>query len=100
MQTKKRAIRPVLLFHAHRFSRLERFGIRCPGCGLLEQQHQAAGEQQARAILANTINREAAIMAYNQVFFVMGIFLLIASALMLLLKQPAPRAPDAAPVEA
>jgi hypothetical protein len=42
-------------------------------------------------MLSNTISREAAIMAYNQVFYVMGIFLLIASALMLLLKQPAPR---------
>ena len=42
----------------------------------------------------------APIMAYNQLFYVMGIFLLIASALMLLLKQPAPRAPDAEPVEA
>ena len=41
-------------------------------------------------MLSNTISREAAIMAYNQVFYVMGIFLLVASALMLLLKQPAP----------
>jgi DHA2 family multidrug resistance protein len=51
-------------------------------------------------MLANTINREAAIMAYNQVFYIMGIFLLIASALMLLLKSPAPRAADAEPLEA
>ena len=57
-------------------------------------------QQQARAMLANTINREAAIMAYNQVFYIMGIFLLIASALMLLLKSPAPRAADAEPLEA
>ena len=65
---------------------------------------QGAGPEQAqlqaRAMLSNTISREAAIMAYNQVFYVMGIFLLVASALMLLLKQPAPRAPDAEPVEA
>ena len=39
-------------------------------------------------------------MAYNQVFNIMGIFLLIASALMLLLKSPAPRAADAATLEA
>ena len=51
-------------------------------------------------LLSNTISREATIMAYNQVFYVMGIFLLIASALMLLLKQPAPRAADAEPLEA
>ena len=57
-------------------------------------------QQQAQAMLSSTINREATIMAYNQVFAVMGVFLLIASALMLLLKQPAPRAPDAEPVEA
>ena len=57
-------------------------------------------QQQAHAMLANTINREAAIMAYNQVFYIMGIFLLIASALMLLLKSPAPRAADAEPLEA
>jgi len=57
-------------------------------------------EQQARAMLANTINREAAIMAYNQVFYIMGIFLLVASGLMLLLKSPAPRAADAEPIEA
>ena len=31
-------------------------------------------------MLSNTINREAAIMACNQVFYVMGIFLFIASA--------------------
>ena len=45
---------------------------------------QGAGPEQAqlqgRAMLSNTISREAAIMAYNQVFYVMGIFLLIASA--------------------
>ena len=57
-------------------------------------------EQQARAMLSNTINREAAIMAYNQVFYIMGIFLLVASGLMLLLKSPAPRAADAEPLEA
>ncbi|MOA70366.1 hypothetical protein D3C78_1991890 [compost metagenome] len=51
-------------------------------------------------MLSNTINREATIMAYNQVFFVMGVFLLIASAMMLLLKQPPPRAADAEPMEA
>ncbi|MBP8188491.1 MAG: MFS transporter, partial [Aeromonas sp.] len=60
----------------------------------------ALAQQQAQAMLSNTINREAAIMAYNQVFYVMGIFLLIASALMLLLRQPAPRAADAEPLEA
>jgi len=57
-------------------------------------------EQQAHAILANTISREAAIMAYNQVFYIMGIFLLVASGLMLLLKSPAPRGADAEPIEA
>ena len=65
---------------------------------------QGAGPEQAqlqaRAMLSNTISREAAIMAYNQVFYVMGIFLLIASALMLLLRQPVPRAADAEPLEA
>jgi len=60
----------------------------------------ALAQQQARAMLSNTINREAAIMAYNQVFYVMGIFLLIASAMMLLLRQPVPRAADAEPLEA
>lgn len=57
-------------------------------------------EQQARAMLSNTINREAAIMAYNQVFYIMGIFLLVASGSMLLLKLARPRAADAEPLEA
>ncbi|MGY3902367.1 DHA2 family efflux MFS transporter permease subunit [Aeromonas lusitana] len=65
---------------------------------------QGAGPEQAQlqaqAMLSNTINREATIMAYNQVFFVMGVFLLIASAMMLLLKQPPPKAADAEPLEA
>lgn len=39
-------------------------------------------------------------MAYNQVLYIMGIFLLIASALMLLLASPAPQAADAATLEA
>lgn len=60
----------------------------------------ALAQQQAQAMLSNTITREATIMAYNQVFYVMGIFLCIASALMLLLKQPPPRTPDAEPIEA
>ncbi|MCS3461612.1 DHA2 family efflux MFS transporter permease subunit [Aeromonas sp. BIGb0445] len=60
----------------------------------------AIAYQQAQARLAGTIERDAAIMAYNKVFYVMGIFLLIASALVLFLKSPAPRASNAEPLEA
>lgn len=58
--------------------------------------------EQARALLSQTMQRDAAIMAYNQIFFLMGLFLLLASALMLLLKAPRPQpsSSQAAAVEA
>ncbi|MFM4805223.1 DHA2 family efflux MFS transporter permease subunit [Aeromonas bivalvium] len=67
---------------------------------LAQGSDPAIARQQANAVLSGTILRDAAIMAYNQVFYVMGIFLLIASALVLFLRSPAPQAADAAPVEA
>ncbi|MHA6999427.1 DHA2 family efflux MFS transporter permease subunit [Aeromonas schubertii] len=58
--------------------------------------------EQARALLNQTMQRDAAIMAYNQIFFLMGGFLLLASAMMLLLKapRPAPSGTTAEPIEA
>ena len=43
--------------------------------------------QQAETVLLNTMQRDAAIMAYNDVFLIMSIFLAIAAALILSMKD-------------
>ena len=43
--------------------------------------------QQAEAVLLNTMQRDAAIMAYNDVFLIMSIFLAIAAVLILSMKD-------------
>jgi MFS transporter, DHA2 family, multidrug resistance protein len=47
-----------------------------------------AAEKDAIAIIYGTVRRQAAMLAYNRIFFVVGLAFLIIIPLLLLLKKP------------